>query len=231
MCGRYTVTATPEAIARHFELREVPELRPRFNVAPMQPVPVVRATPEGRRLDLLRWGLVPPWAKDPRSGSRMVNARAERAASAPAFRAALRARRCLLPSDGFYEWQGARGARRPFHLRLASHELFAFAGLWERWRSPEGEPLETCTVLTTDANGAVRPIHDRMPVILAPGAYTRWLDPELRDPAALADLLRPLPDDALELRPVSCAVNDVRHDDPSCLGPPEEMPLFQHPGA
>jgi putative SOS response-associated peptidase YedK len=221
----------PEEIARHFELREVPALRARFNVAPMQPVPVVRATPEGRHLDLLRWGLVPPWAEDPRSGSRMINARAERAASAPAFRAAMRVRRCLVPADGFYEWQGRRGERRPFHLHLVGGGLFAFAGLWERWRSPEGEGLETCCVLTTEANARVRPIHERMPVILAPAAYARWLDPELRDPAALADLLRPLPDDALEPRPVGLAVNDARRDDASCLQPPAETPLFPQRGA
>ena len=231
MCGRYTLTATPEEIARHFGLRDVPDLHPRFNVAPMQPVAVVRTAQEGRRLDLLRWGLVPPWATDPRSGSRMINARAERVASAPAFRAALRARRCLLPADGFYEWQGERRARRPFHLRLVGGGLFAFAGLWERWRSPEGELLETCSILTAEANAVVRPIHERMPVILAPGAYARWLDPELRDPAALGDLLRPLQDDALELRPVSLAVNDARRDDPSCLDAPAETPLFQHGGA
>ncbi len=231
MCGRYTLTATPEEIAQHFDLREVPALRPRFNVAPMQPVAAVRATADGRRLGLLRWGLVPSWAKDPRSGSRMINARAERAATAPAFRAAMRARRCLLPADGFYEWQGRRGARQPFHLHLAGGGLFAFAGLWERWSSPAGETLETCAVLTTEANAVVRAIHDRMPVILSPTAYARWLDPELRDPAALADLLQPLPDEALEPRAVGLAVNDARHDDPSCLEPPLETPLFRHGGA
>jgi putative SOS response-associated peptidase YedK len=221
MCGRFTLTASPASVQREFGLDAPPVLTPRFNVAPGQEVATIQASASGRRvLSMRRWGLVPYWAKDPRIGGRLVNARSETAGEKPAFRDALRRRRCLVPADGFYEWAVAgAGPRRPWWITRPDHRCFAIAGLWERWRRPEGDWLESCTLLTTDANARLRPIHDRMPVILPPDAWETWLDPKLRDPAPLQPLLRPLPDAALELQPVSLRVNRPEHDDPDCIAP------------
>jgi putative SOS response-associated peptidase YedK len=222
MCGRFTLRRPGGEVARHFELSEVPELAPRCNIAPGQDVPVVRAQASGvRTLDALRWGLVPPWVRDPRIGSRMINARSESAARRPAFAPALRARRCLVPADGFFEWAKRGAERRAFHVRLRGDGLFGMAGLWEAWHGPGGEIVESCAILTTDSNAELRPLHDRMPVLLAPADYARWLDPELHDPEALRPLLRPFPDDALELVAVGPRVNRVEFDDPACLAPAE----------
>jgi len=230
MCGRYTLTATPSAVAEHFGLATLPELAPRYNIAPGQRVPVVRVSSTGdRRLELRSWGLVPHWAKDPAIGSRLINARSESAASKPAFRDAMRRRRCLVPADGFYEWKPHPGLRRPHHLHLPERALFAFAGLYERWRSAEdAPPLETCTLLTTAANERVRPLHDRMPVILDPDAYAAWLDPERSDPDTLLPLLASKRPDALRFHPVGLRLNDPRNDDPRCLEdePPSQRELF-----
>ena len=220
MCGRYTLTATPAAVARHFELAETPELAPRYNIAPTQPVPVVRVSSRGeRRLELRRWGLVPHWAREPSVGARLINARCESVATRPAFRDAFRRRRCLLPADGFYEWQPHPKRRRPHHLELPGRALFAFAGLYERWRGAgeEAPPLETCTLLTTAAGARVSPLHDRMPVILDPESYAAWLDPEQGDPQALLPLLASERADGLRFHPVGLRMNDPRNDDPECL--------------
>jgi len=221
MCGRFSLSTPPEEVARHFGLGETPELLPRFNVAPTQDVAVVRVSARSgkRRLEPRRWGLVPHWAKDPRIGHRLINARAETLREKPAFREAFRLRRCLVPADGFYEWGRGPSGRRPFHVRRTSGGPFAIAGLYERWRGPEGAEIVSCTLVTTDANEAVAPVHDRMPVIVPPEAYAAWLDPELCDPARLAGLLRPAPADALVLVPVGPRVNDPRHDDPECVAP------------
>lgn len=228
MCGRYTLTAPPETIAEVFGLEEAPDLEPRFNIAPGQEVATIHRTEEGRRvLALRRWGLVPSWAGDPGIGARLINARSETAADKPAFREALRRRRCLVPADGFYEW-GAPGPapRQPYHVARADRGLLAFAGLFERWHTPADAWLETCTILTTAANARLAPLHDRMPVILPPEAWLPWLDPELRDPERLRGLLLPAPDDALEARAVGTRVNAPEHDDPECLEPPAQGTLF-----
>ncbi len=195
----------------------LPLLAPRYNIAPSQPVPVVRAADAGREWVNLRWGLVPSWAKDAKLAQ--INARAETAPDKPMFRSAFRKRRCLIPASGFYEWQATGGKRKqPFCIRLADDKPFAFAGLWERWEGPDG-PVESCCILTTEANDLVRPIHDRMPVILDPRHFDQWLDPKQRDAAALAPLLRPFAVDAMKAYPVSPWVNDPRHDDARCLEP------------
>jgi len=272
MCGRFTLSTPTEILAELFALDgETESLPPRYNIAPTQPVAVVRTLgpatggggsrseaspsrssppagtggaagstergdrasnrdtggappmpydgPLSRRLDLLRWGLIPFWAKDPGIGARMINARAETVAEKPAFRAAFRRRRCLIPADGFYEWRREGPRKQPYHFRLPDGGPFAMAGLWERW-SPEGaDPIETCTILTTDANDVVRPVHHRMPVILLPEAYETWLDPDVDDRGALAPLLVPLAGDAIVGHAVSTHVNAPVNDDPTCVDP------------
>ena len=193
MCGRYTLKAPREAIAEAFDLADVPQLLPRYNIAPTQAVPVVRldrASGE-REIALLQWGLIPSWADDPAIGNRLINARAETVAEKPAFRTAFKKRRCLVVADGFYEWKRENG-KTPYYFRLKDSSPFAFAGLWERWEKGE-EPVESCTLLTCEANGVVAPVHGRMPVILKPEDYARWLDPRAaadRGPRAAA---RPAP--------------------------------------
>ncbi len=216
MCGRYALFSDPERIRVHFGLREVPPLPPRYNIAPSQEVPGVRHREE-RELAMLRWGLIPSWAKDIKTGYRMVNARAETVAQRPAFRAAFRRRRCLLPADGFYEWQARGRYKQPYFIRRKDGDLMAFAGLWEHWEG-EGEVIESCTLIVTDANPLLRPIHDRMPVIIDRADYDRWLLPT-EDFAGLLALLRPYPEGALEAYPVSPYVNNPRHDDPRCIEP------------
>lgn len=221
MCGRFTLKASGHALADFFQFDNVPEVTSRFNIAPTQPVAAVRLrAPEGKReFTWLRWGLVPSWSKDLKIGARTINARAETAAEKPAFRSALRRRRCLLPADGFYEWQQRDGVKQPYHFQLRDGGLFAFAGLWETWEGPGGELIETAALLTTEANELVRPIHERMPVILEPGSYGQWLEPAEQQPATLLPLLKPYRSDAMTAVPVSRWVNDAKHDDPKCLEP------------
>ncbi len=222
MCGRFTLATSARQVAEHFGLAEVPELSPRYNIAPTQAIAVVRRTTEGEApiLEFRRLGLIPSWAKDPGIGSRMINARVETAAEKPAFRAAFRRRRCLVPADGFYEWAAAsRGPRQPHWVARTDGACFAIAGLYERWKSPQDEWLETCTLITTDANERLRTIHERMPVILEPADYALWLDSRLREPERLRVLLRPQPGEDFELRAVSRRVNRPDHDDPACIAP------------
>jgi putative SOS response-associated peptidase YedK len=197
----------------------VPELPLRYNIAPTQPVAAVRqAAGSGRReLVQLRWGLIPSWAEDKKIGARLINTQAETAAEKPAFRCAFRHRRCLLPADAFYEWRRLTGKKRPFYLRLRDDCPFAFASLWEAWTSPGGEVIESAPLLTTAANATVRPVHDRMPVILAPADYGRWLDPAVQKPEALQPLLRPYPAEEMTAYPVSTRVNAPRNDDSGCI--------------
>jgi len=225
VCCRYTLTKAPPWLAELLGgARPVGAIPPRYNIAPGTDVVILRAGGEaGRELALARWGLVPAWAKDPAFGARAINARSETAAEKPAFRAAMRYRRCLVPADGFYEWAGAGRRKRPHHIRLPGMAPFAFAGLWERWTAPDGGVLESCAILTTGANERLRPIHPRMPVILPREAYETWLDPALEKPGAVAGLLRPYPAEATEACPVGLRVNDVRNDDPACLAPAEEQ--------
>lgn len=221
MCGRYTLRSSGAEVARRFGLAEVPQLEARYNVAPSQLVPTVRQPEAGapRVLELRRWGLVPSWAKDPRIGNRMINARAETVADKPAFRVAFRQRRCLVPMDGFYEWRREGKRNVPHHVRLASQEPFGVAGLWERWRGEDGEALETCTLLTTAASARLRALHDRMPVVLDPSDHALWLDPDARDTGRLQELLRPQEEWPFEIVAVGPRVSDPRRDDPECLLP------------
>ena len=242
MCGRFTLATAPQALAELFELDEVPDLSPRYNIAPTQDAPVVRLVTSEERggrparvLHLLRWGLVPSWAEDPTVGYRMINARAETAARKPAYRAAFRRRRCLVLADGFYEWKTlGRGRKQPHLCRMKDGRPFAFAGLWERWKGPKDERLESCTLLTCQPNELCAEVHDRMPVILAPGDYDRWLDPELQDAAELEALLAPYPAGEMVSFPVSPRVGNARLDDPGCVAPLAEEPdhpdgpLFAH---
>lgn len=224
MCGRFTLRASPEVVERTFGLEETPRLAPRFNIAPGQDVATIHQAEGGRSvLALRRWGLVPFWAKDPKIGARLINARAETLDTKPSYREAFRRRRCLVPADGFYEWAKAgSGPRQPYWVARGDGACFAIAGLYERWRSPEdpqGPWLETCTLITTDANARLRTIHDRMPVILDPGDYALWLDARRYEPERLRALLRPQPGEALDLRAVSRRVNRPDHDDPACIAP------------
>jgi putative SOS response-associated peptidase YedK len=219
MCGRFTLTTSGEALARFFDLGEVPLLAPRYNIAPTQLVLAVRRTAgeEKRQAVFLRWGLIPSWAKDAQIANQLINARSETAADKPAFRTALRRRRCLIPADGFYEWLREGKKRQPYCFRLWGDGLFAFAGLWEHWTDPAGAAVETCTILTTEANDLVRPVHERMPVILRPRLFASWLDAALQDPGSVTPLLRPYPAEEMRGFPVSPWVSDPRHEDPRCL--------------
>lgn len=216
MCGRYELHSHPAAIALAFGLSWPPEIHPRYNIAPTQQVPIVRVNATGEReLVQVRWGLVPRWARDPSIGARMINARAESVATKPAYGPAFRRHRCLLPADGFYEWRTrADGSRRPVRVGMKDAGVFGLAGLYERWLSPDGEPLDTCTVVTTAANSLLAPLHDRMPVIVPSAAYDQWLDPATNDPEAL---LVPFPSESMTWWPVSMRVNNVRNDDPACI--------------
>ena len=221
MCGRFTLKTPVETLAEVFELPTAPELPPRFNIAPSDAVAAVRvAGPEPvRELALLRWGLVPPWAEEPKAGSRMINARAETVATNGAFRSAFRRRRCLVPADGFYEWQRQEHGKQPFYIHMRDDAPFAFAGLWEVWEGKDGTVLETCTVITTEPNELMQPIHNRMPVILDRADYARWLDPRMNDPELLKAFLRPFPSEKMAAYPVSRLVNSPSNDAPECLAP------------
>ena len=221
MCGRYELHTHPAALALAFGLPAPPSLKPRYNIAPMQDVPVIRLSGENlRELAHVRWGLVPRWARDPSIGSRMINARAETLAQKPSFRTALKRHRCLIPASGFYEWKLIPGAaKQPIHIGMKDGSPFAFAGLTERWLSPEGEVLDTCTIVTTQANALLAAMHDRMPAIIAPAQYARWLDVAVTD---VAELFAPYPAEAMTWYPVSTRVNSVRHDDAALIERVEE---------
>jgi len=223
MCGRFTLAAGPAGIQLAFPGVEVPQtLAARYNIAPSQAVAVLRNTGAGQ-VELLRWGLIPSWAKDPAIGNRLINARAETLGQKPAFRAAFRRRRCLILADGFYEWRQDTlpGSRRktPLYFRLKSGLPFAFAGLWEEWHGPDGRPLLSCTIVTTTPNALLETVHTRMPVILPPASYAQWLDPAEQDPASLSPLLQPYPAGDMEGYPVSTLVNDPKNDLAECILP------------
>ena len=225
MCGRFTLYHTREEIEERFAAQLVPnviaEAEPRYNIAPTQTVLAVTQTRDGARLlDGFHWGLIPSWAKDPGIGTKMINARAETLAEKPSFRTALSRRRCLIPADGFYEWQdappadsGKKPPKTPLHLHLTDGSLFAFAGLWDEWHAPDGSPLRSCTIITTAPNAVAAPIHDRMPVILSPEDEALWLDPTVTDTASLLSLLAPYPAEFMDAHPVSRAVNTPTVDD------------------
>jgi putative SOS response-associated peptidase YedK len=223
MCGRYTIIASPEVLRALFGYLEQPNFPPRYNVAPTQPIAIVRFIDGKRHFALVRWGLLPSWVKDPQAFSLLINARGETAAEKPAFRAAMKRRRCLIPVDGFYEWKAGGPRKQPFYIRAKSGEPFAFAGLWETWTGPNGEELETAAIVTTTANRTLAPIHDRMPVILAPEAFDLWLDSANVDPAAASALIKPAPENFLEAYPISTDVNRVANDNPTLVEPVAEI--------
>jgi putative SOS response-associated peptidase YedK len=221
MCGRFTLTSEINILQESFPWLNIPpEITPRYNIAPTQPVAVV-PNDGNNRLDFYNWGLLPSWAKDPTMGSRMINARSETLAEKPAFRSAFRRRRCLVLADGFYEWQKQPGskAKIPTYIRLSSEKPFAFAGLWEQWNSKDGSTILSCTIITTEPNEMMKSIHNRMPVILPEDAYQTWLDPTEKQPDQLSVLLRPYPAELMAAYPVSTLVNNPRNDLPQCVAP------------
>ena len=224
MCSRYFLDADGNIIAYTFRVPPNDRLRKRFNIAPTQEAPVIRAGPDGgRELALLRWGLVPAWARDLKSGTRMINARSEGIDTKPAFRDAVKARRCVIPATGFFEWQGEPGRKQPYAVTVPDQPLFGFAGLWERWKPRDGESVETFTIVTTDANEQVARIHDRMPVILPLEAVDTWLTA----PAAEALALLTPYAGPVELRAVGKYVSNVNHEGPECLADAE--PTWDEP--
>ena len=217
MCGRYTLATPVGRLAEEFAFdSSSKDFRTSYNVAPTQQVPAVLAEGGARRLEMLRWGLVPSWADDPGIGARMINARSETAPEKPSFRSAFRRRRCLIPADGFYEWKRENGGKQPYYFHMREGRPFAFAGLWENWNK-DGE-IRSCTILTTTANDVVEEVHERMPVILPRDHYDAWLDPEAEG-EEVAGLLVPYPGDDLEAYPVSRFVNSPGNDDPRCIEP------------
>ncbi len=219
MCGRFGLFVTPEVLEEYFSLTDLvtEATHPRYNLTPGQAVAAVRDHDGRRRLDALQWGLVPFWAKDPSIGRRLINARLDSVAGKPAFREAWQRRRCLIPASGFYEWSEPRdGRKRPYFIRPSAEPLLALAGLWERWRTPSGDKLETCVIVTTDANAELAPIHDRMPLLIACDAQAVWLDPRnsMDDVLKLAERTP-----ALDVQPVGFGVNDPRNDDESLIAP------------
>jgi putative SOS response-associated peptidase YedK len=218
MCGRFTLRTPTNVLIEQFELDFAPQLKLRFNIAPTQDVAVVRKTPDDpqRQLVMLHWGLIPSWAKEAKLGQWMINARGETVAEKPSFRAAFKRRRCLVVADGFYEWTPRKQGHRAHWLHPRQAPLLAFAGLHEQWSVEHGPVIDSCTVITTEANGDLAGIHARMPVVLAATSWRAWLDPG-SEPEALQALLVPAPDGTLEARVVGTRVNDPRHDDPSCL--------------
>jgi len=221
MCGRFTLTADPDELRQAFSWLNIPDgLTPRYNVAPSQPVAVVPNDGKNQ-LDFYTWGLIPSWAKDPSIGDRMINARAETLAEKPSFRSAFRRRRCLIPADGFYEWRQVPGSKTktPMYIQLKSGNPFAFAGLWERWDSKDGSTILSCTIITTQPNELMEPIHNRMPVILPEEAYKLWLDPGEPDQRQLAALLKSYPASEMAAYPVSTLVNSPANDRAECVAP------------
>lgn len=220
MCGRYRLTRA-DKLAEKFDIDPIEELSPRYNLAPTQMVAVVRQDPEQpeRFGSRMKWGLIPFWAKDASIGYKMINARAETVASKPAFRDALKKRRCLIPADGFYEWKKNGKTKTPFCFTMADDDIFAFAGIWDSWRNPEGKVIETCSIVTTTPNSLCADVHDRMPVILSGDAYDIWLDPGFQKTDAVCNVLKPLDANLMRRYEVSSRVNLVKNDDPACAEP------------
>jgi len=223
MCGRYRLSRKKQVIEEHFAASGDEDWGPRWNIAPTQPIPVIRQNPREpvRELSLIRWGLIPSWVRDASVAARMINARAETAAAKPAFRDALKSRRCLVPADGFYEWSRTGKAKQPYCFEVNGGELFAFAGLWDRWMDAGGKIVETCSILTTTPNAVTSAVHDRMPVILDPDCYDLWLDPGMRDAAAASEMLKPCDARTMRCYPISTRVNHVANDDEECSAPVE----------
>jgi putative SOS response-associated peptidase YedK len=216
MCGRYLIITNPEAIRQFFQYPEQPNFPARYNVSPTQPIPIVRLTEGRRQFALVRWGLIPAWVKDPRAFSLLINGRGESVNDKPAFRNAMKRRRCLIAADGFYEWKDHGGRKRPYVVQLRGGGPIAFAGLWESWIGPNGEEMETAAIITTGANSDVSHVHHRMPVIIPQEAFDLWLDPNV-DTATATALIAPPPAGLLEAYEISTAVNCVANDSPALL--------------
>ena len=224
MCGRYRLSRRKQIVEEYFDsVFDEKDWVPRYNIAPTQPVPVVRQNPEKpvRELSLMRWGLIPSWAKDTSGAASMINARSETVSTKPAFADALKYRRCLIPADGFYEWKRTGSSKQPFCFEVNNGELFAFAGLWDRWRGDSGNWLTTCSILTTIANEVTSVVHDRMPVIVRRNDYDLWLDPGMRNVDEVHDVLKPHDVRQMRRYPVSNRINHVANDDEECSRPVE----------
>jgi putative SOS response-associated peptidase YedK len=219
MCGRYCISSAPEAIRRLFRYSEQPNFPPRYNVAPTQPVPIVRMADGQRQFALVRWGLIPAWVKDPKEFSLLINARGESVNDKPAFQNAMKRRRCLFPAEGFYEWKTENGHKRPYFARLKSGGPVAFAGLWETWTGPNGEELDTAAIVTTAANQEMAHVHHRAPVIVPPEQFDFWLDSRNVDAEMATVLFAPAPDGSMEVYEISQAVNRVANDSAALLDP------------
>jgi putative SOS response-associated peptidase YedK len=211
MCGRFTQRQPTTRLKTEFGVEEVPEVEARYNIAPTQNILGVRQGLDGREMSFLKWGLIPSWAKDSSMGARLINARSETVMEKPSFREAFKRRRLLIPADGFYEWQRTEGRKQPFFFHMRDDSPFGFAGLWDKWESEDGEVIESCTILTTEANEVLRPVHDRMPVILYPEDYELWLDDDARKADLRRELLRPFPASEMSAYPVSTLINNTRN--------------------
>lgn len=222
MCGRYSLTTPPEAMYQLFGLRELVNLAPRYNIAPSQDVPVVRCNDQGRELSMMRWGLKPSWAKNKDFGAKTINARAETVAEKPSFRKAFKSSRCLIPADGYFEWVKGPDGKQPWLFKRKDGGLIVFAGLWDRWVSPEdGEIVESCSIIVREAGEFTRPLHHRMPVIVQPDDFPIWLGEGVNDMEAVQNTMDKARDDGLTVHPVSMHVNSPRNNDPTCLEPIE----------
>ena len=225
MCGRYAVTTSPEALRTLFRYLERPSFPPRYNIAPTQPIAIVRRKDGQREFALVRWGLIPAWVKDPKNFSLLFNARGETVLTKPAYKNAMRRRRCLVPTDGFFEWRRISPAGgQPYFVRRKDGKPFAFAGLWEAWMGPNGEELETAAIVTTNANRTLAPIHERMPVVLSEDAYDLWLNGDAVDAETAASLIAPAPNDLLEAYTVSGEVNKAANDNPQLIAEAPPLP-------
>lgn len=218
MCGRFSLTTSPIKLTKIFRLSEIPRLDTHYNIFPGSEIAVIKQTDHQRTLDYLHWGLIPPWAEDPKMGYRTMNARAEKVHKSPAFRSAFRNKRCLIPADGFYEWQKLeKGKKQPYYIRSKDEAPFAFAGLWEKWQGKDGKVIESCTIITTESNELIKPIHYRMPLILKPGDYELWLDLEVQEIRPLQVIMKPYPEDKMKAYPVSATVNNPINDIAECI--------------
>lgn len=221
MCGRFTLTAAPAEIIDVFGDFTFPtQFSPRYNIAPTQPVLAIPNNPD-RKADFFIWGLIPSWAKDPSIGNKLINARGETIAEKPSFRGGFKYKRCIIPTDGFYEWKASPGekTKTPYFIHMKDRKPFAFAGLWDEWQSPDGGAVRTCTIITTEPNELMSTLHNRMPVILDPKDYALWLDPAPQTPEKLVHLIKPFPADAMSAHPVSTLVNKPGNDRPECVVP------------
>lgn len=227
MCGRFSLTSGDRDIEEEFEVSIPTGYKPRYNIAPTQEILALLQGEGSRRLEFLRWGLIPSWAKDPKIGNRLINARAETLFEKPSFKSAVQQRRCLVIADGFYEWRDTeQGKKVPVYVRLKSKKPFGFAGLWESWTSPEGPIIKTCTIVTTEPNELMKPIHNRMPVIVLKDVEALWLDPHAHGKEELQQVFQPYPSEEMETFEVSPLVNSPANDRPECVKPAQQLQIF-----